>query len=45
VAAWAAAMRGRGLLPLYGTSWENVASQRVAEKVGAVCYGEDWEIE
>ena len=45
VAAWATAMRGRGLLPLYGTSWENVASQRVAEKVGAVCVGEDWEIE
>ena len=45
VTAWATAMRGRGLLPLYGTSWENVASQRVAEKVGAVCYGEDWEIE
>jgi len=45
VAAWAAALRRRGLLPLYSTSWENVASQRVAEKVGAVCYGEDWEIE
>src|SRR5438876_246856 len=45
VAAWAAALRRRGLLPLYSASWENVASQRVAEKVGAVCYGEDWEIE
>ena len=45
VAAWATAMRRRELLPLYSTSWENVASQRVAEKVGAVCYGEDWEIE
>ena len=45
VAAWATATRRRELLPLYSTSWENVASQRVAEKVGAVCYGEDWEIE
>ena len=45
VAAWATAVRQRGLLPLYSTSWENVASQRVAEKVRALCYGEDWEIE
>ncbi len=45
VAAWATAVRRRGLLALYSTAWENVASRRVAEKVGAVCYGEDWEIE
>jgi len=45
VAAWATAVRRRGLLPLYSTAWENVASRRVAEKAGAVCYGEDWEIE
>lgn len=45
VAAWASAVRRWGLLPLYSTSWENVASQRVAEKLGALCYGEDWEIE
>lgn len=45
VATWAAAIRLRGLLPLYSTSWENDASRRVAEKLGAVRYGEDWEIE
>ena len=45
VATWAAAVRGRGLLPLYSTSWDNAASRRIADKLGAVCYGEDWEIE
>ena len=45
VAAWAAAIRRQGLLPLYSASWENVASQRVANKLGMACYGEDWEIE
>jgi hypothetical protein len=42
VAGWASAIRQRGLLPLYSTSWENVASQGVARKLGMVCYGEDW---
>lgn len=42
VAAWAATIRQRGLLPLYSTSWDNYASQGVARKLGAVCYGEDW---
>src|SRR3989442_2030372 len=45
VAAWATAVRRRELLPLYRTSWGKAACQPVAEKVGAVCYGEDWEIE
>lgn len=44
VAGWAAAVRQRGWLPLYSTSWENHASQRVAQKLGLVCYGEDWSI-
>lgn len=44
VAGWAAAVRQRGWLPLYSTDWENHASQRVAQKLGLVCYGEDWSI-
>ncbi|HEY0605441.1 MAG TPA: GNAT family N-acetyltransferase [Herpetosiphonaceae bacterium] len=42
VAAWAAEIRQRGLLPLYSTSWDNKASQGVARKLGMICYGEDW---
>jgi len=42
VAGWASAIRQRGLLPLYSTSWENVASQGVARRLGMVRYGEDW---
>jgi hypothetical protein len=45
VAGWAAAIRERGLLPLYSTTWENVASVRVAHKLGMVCYGDDWSIQ
>lgn len=44
VAGWAAAVHQRGWLPLYSTEWENHASQRVAAKLGLVCYGEDWSI-
>jgi RimJ/RimL family protein N-acetyltransferase len=45
VAGWAAAIRERGLLPLYSTTWDKIASQRVARKLGMVLYGEDWSIE
>jgi RimJ/RimL family protein N-acetyltransferase len=44
VATWAAEVRWRGLLPLYSTSWDNLASQGVARKLGMQRYGEDWSI-
>lgn len=44
VATWAAAVRQRGCRPLYSTSWDNLASQRVAAKLGLICYGEDWSL-
>jgi len=40
-AAWAAAVRRRGLRPLYSTAWENLASRGVARRLGARLYGED----
>lgn len=44
VRGWAAAVRARGRLPLYSTSWANLASQAVARKLGAVQYGADFSI-
>jgi GNAT acetyltransferase-like protein len=45
VAGWTAAIYDHGLLPLYSTSWQNLASLGVAYKLGMVFYGEDWLIE
>jgi RimJ/RimL family protein N-acetyltransferase len=44
VAAWATAVRARGALPLYSTSFENVGSQRVAAKLGLSLYGVDFHV-
>ena len=41
-AAWAAAVRATGRLPLYSTSWDNRASRRVAAKLGLRLYGADY---
>jgi RimJ/RimL family protein N-acetyltransferase len=44
VAAWANAIRTLGAIPLYSTSWDNAASQRVAGKLGASMFGVDFHI-
>jgi GNAT acetyltransferase len=41
VAAWALAIRASGRVPIYGTSWDNLASQAVARKLGLVPCGAD----
>lgn len=41
VAAWAAAVRRTGALPLYSTSFENRASRGVARRLGLIRYGTD----
>ena len=44
VAGWADAVRALDAVPLYSTSWDNAASQRVAGKLGASMFGVDFHI-
>ena len=44
VAPWARAVRALGAEPIYGTNWENTASQAVTRKLGLVMFGEDFHL-
>lgn len=44
VRGWAAGICAMGRLPLYSTSWTNVASQAVARKLGAVQYAVEFSL-
>ena len=41
VEAWAQALLSKGIIPLYSTTWDNLASQALAARVGFQRYG--WE--
>lgn len=43
-AAWAIAVKQSGRLPLYSTSWENLASLSVARKLGLSVYATSWNL-
>ncbi len=39
---WSIALREQGIQPLYSTSWDNIASQSVARKLGAIQFATDF---
>ena len=44
VSAWALAVRALNRIPLYSTSWDNLASQGVSRGLGLVQYGVDYHV-
>lgn len=44
VARWASVVRSQGATPFYSTSWDNVASQRVAQRLGMTLAGVDFRV-
>jgi len=44
VAGWARAIRSLGATPFYSTSWDNIASQRVADRLGLSLVGVEFAI-
>lgn len=44
VAGWVQALLAKKVIPLYSTSWDNIASQNLAKRVGFTLFGSDFHI-